>query len=434
MARLTWRVRAQALRLFPANHQARRFLELASELDLESRVTNFFILHQHDSDMEKMMAAANDLATEQVAIGRRALQAAEDTSHLIVAAEYFKAALRLSPTDEQAAAAMEEVSRRLFEARERTKAMAPPYRTDTPVNVHGVRITRGITQSERGSLYVAYEVLCTHSQGESPTVASASAKSMVPSNVVSTEAIVMGHAPGLDDGWSTGADGVCINVYSMPSSAGEVMGTLWHGDRVTVLEGPGRSMASPTALTRWRRVQEDGRWTSSPSGDSWILADTLRYATDAKELARNSEQLDCGAVAVAPTTRGLLEAEQGRRKHVVYCRYSAFESLRRLLAGALPQGAAGLPSLPRKTLGFRGDRDFVERRRRELEQFLHALLEPVEHGFAGPTPRHLWGVPPLLLSLTSRKSSCARNHFSATSPKLEFSATSPKLEFSATLI
>jgi hypothetical protein len=79
-----------------------------------------------------------------------------------------------------------------------------------------------------------------------------------------------------------------------------------------------------------------------------------------------------------------------------YCRYSSFEQLRNLLAGTLPQGAVGLPALPRKTLNFHGgvgDRAFVERRRTELQEFLQALLAPTDAGgiTAVAPARKMWG-------------------------------------------
>ena len=46
--------------------QARRFLEIASEFDLETRVANFFITHQHQSDAVKLQAEAAVLASKQV--------------------------------------------------------------------------------------------------------------------------------------------------------------------------------------------------------------------------------------------------------------------------------------------------------------------------------------------------------------------------------
>ena len=92
----------------------------------------------------------------------------------------------------------------------------------------------------------------------------------------------------------------------------------------------------------------------------------------------------------------LAELAGGRRRHTTYCRFSAFEQLRQLLAASLPDGGAGLPPLPRKTLSFHagvGDADFVANRRAELDRFLQGMLAPPPSGVAAGAPkdRTMWG-------------------------------------------
>ena len=373
-----------ALRLYPENDQARRFLGLASELDLETRIANFFITHQHTSNVEKLTEAAEALACEQIAIGSRALEAAEDTKHLVVATEYFKAALRLAPMNDQAAELLEDAGKRLFESRAPVEEMAPPYRSEDvgKILVHAVRVTRGVQQSDRsGALFVAYEVTCEHSLSKAdaspdPRLRGAVVPPAVQAEAPGTAAVVCG------EGGETS-----LHVFSTPDGTRQVVGSLWRGDRVRVVGG----IDCIGDSAGWCRIAEDGRWSSSPSSQAWVRGSGLRDAppTVHTPVGQSSETL---------RPEVLVQLDGGRTKHTVYCRYSAFEQLRKLLAASLPDGDTQLPPLPRKTLSFHagvGDSGFVERRRQELDLFLQAMLEPppASSGLfaAGSKDRSMWG-------------------------------------------
>ena len=159
---------------------------------------------------------------EQVAIGQRALESAEDTRHLVVASEYFKAALRLSPSNEIAATALDEAAARLFQARKPFQPQAPPYRPGDAVDVVSVKVTRGLQQSDKsGALYVVYEVVCTHQ----PTSSTLRAK---------------GAPLEPENSWqkvSCDGDELSVNVYSEAggNSTNCVIGCVWRDDRVRVL-------------------------------------------------------------------------------------------------------------------------------------------------------------------------------------------------------
>jgi hypothetical protein len=439
------------------NAQARRFLSLASELDLESRVTNFFIEHQHDCDVERLGEAAAQLASEQVAIGERALESAEDTRHLVVAVEYFKAALRLAPAHERAAVALEAASARLFSAREKLPMVAPPYRPGDAVRLYGVKVLRGLQQSEGGALFVVYEVSCTHGPDEEEMQTRTSDRRLQLGRD--------GEGGGGQEGGGSagsfelrrvvcpaGAASSSVSVFSRPGEDPEarVIGALWRDDRVELLPPPPpppppSSQQGPAGVAgagdtgagggavvwagvhhEWARIREDGRWSSSPTGEAWVVASEL--GPEPRTLAQLSSLGDGGhtgggggggsgaaaeqpgssspaaAAAAAAATRAIVQAESGRRRHTVYARFSAFVALRQLLVSVLPQGES-LPPLPPKTrLALHagvGDAAFVEQRRAELECWLQALLRPParDHAAAAgvapraPAARKMWGGP-----------------------------------------
>ncbi len=374
-----------ALRVYPENDQARRFLGLASELDLETRVANFFITHQHTSNVEKLTEAAEALAREQIDIGSRALEAAEDTKHLVVATEYFKAALRLAPMNDQAAELLEDAGRRLFESREPAQEMAPPYRSEDvgKILVHSVRVTRGVQQSDRsGALFVAYEVTCEHSLSSTkdaspdPRLRGVVAPAVAQSEA-GTTAVVRGEG-----------EETSLHVFSTCDSTRQVVGSLWRGDRVRVIGG----VDSVGDSAGWCRIVEDGRWSSSPSSEAWVRGGGLQ---EAPQMSVNSP---VGQSSESLRPEVLVQLDGRRAKHTVYCRYSAFEQLRKLLSATLPDGDTQLPPLPRKTLSFHagvGDSSFVERRRQELDSFLQGMLvvAAASTGLfaAGSKDRSMWG-------------------------------------------
>jgi hypothetical protein len=373
-----------ALRLYSENDQARRFLTLASELDLETRIANFFITHQHTSNVEKLTEAAEALAREQIAIGSSALEAAEDTKHLVVATEYFKAALRLAPMDDQAAELLEDAGRRLFESRAPVEEMAPPYRSEDvgKILVHSVRVTRGLQQSDRsGALFVAYEVTCEHSMSTGgaspdPRLRGAEVPAAVEAEAPGTEAVVCGEG-----------EETSLHVYPTTDGTSQVIGSLWRGDRVRVIGGVDCIGDS----AGWCRIAEDGRWSSSPSSQAWVRSRGLH-----RRLGRMHSPVGQSSETLRPEV--LVQLDGRRAKHTVYCRYSAFEQLRKLLAASLPDGDTQLPPLPRKTLSFHagvGDSSFVERRRQELDLFLQGMLvvPAASTGLfaAGSKDRSMWG-------------------------------------------
>ncbi len=374
-----------ALRVYPENDQARRFLGLASELDLETRIANFFITHQHTSNVEKLTEAAEALAREQITIGSRALETAEDTKHLVVATEYFKAALRLAPMNDQAAGLLEDAGRRLFESRAPAEEMAPPYRSEDvgKILVHSVRVTRGVQQSDRsGALFVAYEVTCEHS------ISAADASPDPRLRGVVVPPVAQSDAPGTTAVVRGEGEETSLHVFSTCDSTREVVGSLWRGDRVRVIGG----VDSIGDSAGWCRIVEDGRWSSSPSSQAWVRGGGLQ---EAPQVSVNSP---VGQSSESLRPEVLVQLDGRRAKHTVYCRYSAFEQLRKLLAATLPDGDTVLPALPRKTLSFHagvGDSSFVERRRQELDSFLQGMLvvPAASTGLfaAGSKDRSMWG-------------------------------------------
>ena len=232
----------QALRLDPRNGQAQRLLTMASEFDLDARVANFFITHQHQSDLAQLQADAAALAAEQVAIGRRAAAMAEEASQLGVAVAYFEAALRLSPGDEPAALVLEETSLRVFEAKDALPAPAPPHRPADAaagrVEVVAAKVTRGVERADRGGrLYVAYELVVHHALLP-PEFASADPAEAVEAEVEAGERWLVS-GPGAEHG---------VPVRAAASAGSAAVGTLWHGEHA------GSSFTSTETLFRLGRL------------------------------------------------------------------------------------------------------------------------------------------------------------------------------------
>ena len=341
-----------ALRLWGGNEQARRFLGLASELDLETRIANFFITHQHTSDIEKLTEAAEALAGEQITIGSRALEAAEDTKHLQVAVEYFKAALRLAPMNDSAAELLEDAGRRLFESSAAVDPVAPPYRAEDvgAIAVHSVRVSRGLQQSDRsGALYVAFEVTTTHSRIGGRSGGASAVDPRLRGAVVPAAAPTAATGETLAVVSCEGGE-PSLQVFTSPDGSKEVIGTLWRGDRVRVLGGVDSIGGGGGGGGGWSRIAEDGgRWSSSPSGQAWVRGNGLQVP--AADLSLHSP-VGPSKAALRPEVAVELDSDNPRRKHTVYCRYSAFEQMRDLLSASLPEGDAQLPPLPRKTMSF----------------------------------------------------------------------------------
>ena len=60
--------------------------------------------------------------------------------------------------------------------------------------------------------------------------------------------------------------GLEAQVYCSTTGSKQIIGTLWRGDRVHIVSG-----LDAVGSGGWCRIEEDGRWSSSPTAEAWCV-------------------------------------------------------------------------------------------------------------------------------------------------------------------